>query len=123
MTTTSSTPWEPSVWLRSTLCARIRELLTDQHIAAHLAHGGTAVTTLGGPTCPSTRADRSCDRCGRYVPPGSQPGDFLTTSVAYDQPEAGTVLITLGLCRRCSDAEGLLARWEADQSQPHPATH
>lgn len=48
------------------------------------------------------REDRTCDRCGVYVPPGR----YLWVGAIEQRREDGLrALIMFGLCRHCLDAE------------------
>lgn len=58
---------EPSAWLRSAAAKRVRQL--NAAVPDPSAYGAI-VAPLGSSGPPGSREDRSCDRCGRYVPVG-----------------------------------------------------
>lgn len=58
----------------------------------------TIVVPLGRTGAPGTREDRSCDRCGTYVPPGS----LLYGTKHQVRP---ALLVVGALCPDCADRE------------------
>jgi len=88
---------EPSAWLRGVAARRVREIgaqLKDIDMSAY----GAIVAPLGRTGAPGSRADRSCDRCGTYVPPGR------TLHLFVHQPTLRINLIG-GFCPACETKE------------------
>jgi hypothetical protein len=88
---------EPSAWLRGVAATRVRQIeaqLKDVDTSAY----GAVVAPLGWTGAPGSRADRSCDRCDSYVPPGS------TLLLFLYQPTA-RIHLAGGLCAACARKE------------------
>jgi len=95
-------PHEPSAWMRLAIDRRVAQLE-----AAGVARGvaNVVVTPLtdtwslaqGG----GSVGDRSCDRCGVYVPPGLE----LFCGPVPARVGGAVALLVLGLCRTCRDVE------------------
>lgn len=87
---------EPSAWMRGSAATRARQI-NALHLDSTYA---LVIAPLGKTGEPGTREDRSCDRCGIYVPQG-RPLMLLTY-----QPRPRILLCT-GLCGRCAAKEGI----------------
>jgi hypothetical protein len=88
---------EPSAWLRGAAATRVRQIsarLKDIDASAY----GAIVAPLGRTGALGSRADRSCDRCNTYVPPGR------TLHLFVFQPTPRIHLIG-GLCPACEAKE------------------
>jgi hypothetical protein len=86
---------EPSAWLRGAAAKRVRQInaaVTD--VEAY----GAIVSPLGRTGAPGSRADRSCDRCNTYVPPGR------TLHLFTYQPTP-RIHLCCGLCPQCEARE------------------
>lgn len=91
---------EPSAWCRATGAAQARRA---ERMMGDLsgATGPLVIAPLVGRlTEHGTEADRTCDRCGRYVPPGE---DYVA---GVYRPRPRLVLV-LGLCVEHARAEGV----------------
>lgn len=97
MTATTAAPWEPTTWLRTALLKRLA-LIDD--LAPDVPEGTTVVLKLVESRA-GERSDRTCDRCGTYVPPG---GTYGVESIS--PPHRWDVLVIVGLCRSCGRREG-----------------
>lgn len=87
---------EPSAWLRQATAALLATLPATP--------GWTAVVPLGGHTVAGSREDRSCDRCGLYVPPNQ--GNIYPGRMDHRRRDGnGSVVVVFGLCRTCADSE------------------
>jgi hypothetical protein len=85
---------EPSFWLRSTAAERVR-LIDLLDVEAY----GIVIAPLGSSGPPGSVEDRSCDRCGRYVPEG----DRLHLLSYHVAPR---IILCCGLCSSCAAKEG-----------------
>jgi hypothetical protein len=88
---------ECSAWLRGEAARRVRQIeaqLKDIDTSTY----GVIVAALGRTGPPGSRADRSCDRCGTYVPPGR------TLYLFVHQPTA-RIHLAGGLCPKCEAKE------------------
>lgn len=89
---------EPSAWLRGAAAMRVRQITAQLKDIDTSAYG--AIVAPFGRTGPSgSRADRSCDRCNTYVPPGRT----LHLFVYKPTPR---IHLCCGLCGRCAAKEG-----------------
>lgn len=84
---------EASAWLRGAAARRVNQIHDLSAFGAI-----TIVAPLGRIGPPGSRADRSCDRCDRYVPPR----DMLHL-LAYQA--APRIVLCAGLCGRCAAKE------------------
>jgi hypothetical protein len=95
-TTARSLPQhEPSAWLRQAAAKRVRQIgaaVTDTSAF------GAIVSPLGRTGEPGSREDRTCDRCGRYVPQG----ELLHLFTYQPTPR---IHLAGGLCGRCAAKE------------------
>lgn len=92
---------EPSAWLREVESLRLAQLdafLAEGPIPADVT--SIVLAIAGRHTLPGERADRVCDRCGVYVPPG------LPLEGVVSQPRPGVYLVG-GLCQACAQLEGV----------------
>jgi len=88
---------EASAWLRGATAKRVRQInaaVTD--VEAY----GAIVAPLGRTGPPGSRADRECDRCGRYVPQG----ELLHLFTYQPTPR---IHLAGGLCGRCAAKESV----------------
>jgi hypothetical protein len=88
---------EPSAWLRGAAATRVRQInarLKDIDTSAY----GAIVAQLGRTGALGSREDRSCNRCGTYVPPGRT----LYLSVYQPTPR---IHLCCGLCASCERKE------------------
>jgi len=90
---------EPSAFLRGAAATRVRQInaqLKDIDTSSY----GAIVAPLGRTGALGSRADRSCDRCDTYVPPGR------TLHLFVYQPTP-RIHLCAGLCGRCAEKEGV----------------
>lgn len=90
---------EASAWLRGVAATRVRQInaqLKDIETSAY----GAIVAPLGRTGATGSRADRSCDRCNTYVPPGDLLHMFVYRATAR-------IHLAGGLCGRCAAKEGI----------------
>ncbi|MGC0271722.1 hypothetical protein ACO0LV_01845 [Pseudactinotalea sp. Z1739] len=95
---TTNTPLiELTAWMRGRLAERVARLID----AGHDPHTGPdlIITPLGTTGEPGTRADRSCDRCGRFVSQGC----ILYMITVQAAPRVLCVGGLCGACRRLED--------------------
>jgi len=92
---TSVAQHEPSAWLRGAVAKRVRQI---NAAVADVKAFGAIVAPLGRTGPPGSRADRECDRCGRYVPCG----DLLYLFAFAATPR---IHLAGGLCGRCEATE------------------
>lgn len=88
---------EPSAWMRGAVAARVRQIeaqLKDIDTSAY----GAIVAPFGRTGALGSRADRSCDRCFAYVPPGK------TLYLFVHQPTP-RIFLCGGLCSACEAKE------------------
>ena len=90
---------EASHWLREAVAGLVTSLLRFGLDPDDLS-GPLVVVPLGGTTTPGTRADRTCDRCRRFVP-----DDAAARFVLVKHQARARLVVTLGLCDRCHTAE------------------
>jgi hypothetical protein len=91
-----TTPHEPSAWLRGAAARRVRQIAAA---VLDVEAYGVVVAPLGSSGPPGSREDRSCDRCGRYVPER----DLLHLLTYQPTPR---IHLAGGLCGRCAAKEG-----------------
>lgn len=87
---------ESTAWLRGATADAERRARAAQ---ADFDAPAFAVVTLGPPTQPGTREDRTCDRCRTYVPE-----DILFWTFLQNRP--GGIYVVGGLCGDCKELEG-----------------
>lgn len=95
--------WEPSAWLRHAIA---RRQMTIDTVARPFGQGsdGLAVVMPVSPWSePGSREDRSCDRCGVYVPVGHT---LWLGGIELRRRDGLTAVVTFGLCTSCGHAEG-----------------
>ena len=95
MTAATRAPWEPSEWMRAAVGRRLTE------VDALVPDLDVQVLTKLKPSTLGEKSDRTCDRCGTYVPPGGAYGVELV--VPPHRPHVG---IIVGLCLPCGRREG-----------------
>lgn len=88
---------EGTAWLRR-VTADAERRAREAQAASRIPHA--AVVSIGPPTFPGTREDRTCDRCRTFVAEGVV---FWT----FTQCRPGGVYIVGGLCDECRELEGL----------------
>jgi hypothetical protein len=89
---------EPSAWMRGAAAKRVRQI-SAQLKGIDTSAYGAIVSPLGWTGAPGSRADRSCDRCFRYV----REGDLLHLFTYQPTPQ---IHLIGGLCGRCAAKEG-----------------
>jgi hypothetical protein len=87
---------EPSAWLRGAAARCVRQIAAA---VLDVEAYGAVIAPLGRTGPPGSRADRECDRCGRYVPEG----DLLHMFLYQPTPR---IHLAGGLCGRCAAKEG-----------------
>lgn len=92
---------ERSAWMRGRLAERARHAEPLHQMDPKQV----IITPLGRRGQPGNREDRTCDRCGTYVPPTSGPTAFW---VLAERPHPWLVVCG-GLCRQCAQHEGIPA--------------
>jgi len=107
MADTPNPPWEPTAWLREAVSERIR-LMTQAVPRAALDDDMAILMQLTEASEDATREERdrweyTCDRCGQYCPPDGVWG-FATGHVEL-VVSGIKILVTMGLCRVCRQAE------------------
>jgi len=101
-------PWEPTAWLRTAIDKRLTEIMGR---VPDLDEDGLVIVFALTEPPEDTQGSRkrwefTCDRCGAYCPGAAGTANTLVTgSVAVDVPGRHKVLITLGMCRPCSQRE------------------
>jgi hypothetical protein len=103
-------PWEPTAWLRDAINKRLAEMMGRVPDFDQDPTFTVIVFALTEPPedTPGARKrwEFTCDRCGAYCPGAAGMADTLiTASVAVDVPGDQKVLITMGMCRPCSERE------------------
>lgn len=88
-----TTVHEPTFWLRSAAAERVR-LIDLLDVEAF----GVVIAPLGSSGPPGSVEDRSCDRCGLYVPEGDRL-HLLSYHVT------ARIILCCGLCATCSAKE------------------
>jgi hypothetical protein len=86
---------EPSAWLRRAAAKRVREI---KNLHLDTSAYAAVIAPLGRTGPPGSRADRECDRCGRYVPER----DLLHLFTYQPTPR---IHLTGGLCAACQARE------------------
>jgi hypothetical protein len=86
---------EPSAWLRRAAAKRVRQI---KNLPVDASAYGAIVSPLGRTGEPGSRADRTCDRCGTYVPASG------TLHIFIYQPTPRIHLFG-GLCAACQARE------------------
>lgn len=95
-TVTNVTIHEPSAWLRGAAARRVRQI---EALPVDTSAYGAIVSPLGRTGEPGSRDDRTCDRCGRYVPASKT----LHMFVFRPTPQ---IHLAGGLCGSCARKEG-----------------
>jgi len=91
---------EPSHWLRDRAGAQLRRLRA-LGMDPHAEEGPVIIAPLAGTLpAPGARADRTCDRCGLYCPPG-----VMFWPLAHRPTHR--VMLVGGLCGEHARAEGV----------------
>lgn len=90
---------EGTAWLRG-VTADAERRAREAQAAVHIPYA--AIVSIGPPTFPGTREDRTCDRCRTFVAEGTLFWTFV-------QSRRGGVFIVGGLCDECRELEGLPA--------------
>ena len=88
---------EPSAWLRGAAAKRARQIRV-KFKGIDIPADSVIVAPLGRAGALGSRADRECDRCFAYVPPG----DLLYLFVYQPTPR---INLCCGLCATCERKE------------------